>query len=159
MTDLWTAGRNETLALRPNDFRVQRVIPTRWRDNDSYGHINNALYYEFFDTAINSWLLERLPNAQVWQTHQNFVAESGCRYLSEIGFPEPLLLGHNVAKLGRSSVTYDLAIFGAGAADPGPIAALGRWVHVFVDNATHRPTPIPDNVRAVLEDAMPTALI
>jgi acyl-CoA thioester hydrolase len=154
MTDFWAGDRRETLALRPKDFSVTRIIPTRWRDNDSYGHINNALYYEFFDTAINSWLLERLPDAQVWQTHQNFVAESGCRYLNEIGFPAPLLLAHSVAKLGNSSVTYELGIFDASWIEPGPIAALGRWVHVFVDNATHRPTPIPGEVRAVLEAAL-----
>jgi acyl-CoA thioester hydrolase len=157
MTDLWAGGRRETLALRPKDFRVTRLIRTRWRDNDSYGHINNALYYEFFDTAINSYLLERLPNHPVWQTHQNFVAESGCRYLSEIGFPAPLLLAHRVARLGRSSVTYELGIFDASSIEPGPIVALGRWVHVFVDNATHTPTAIPGDVRAVLEEAMSPA--
>jgi acyl-CoA thioester hydrolase len=152
VTDLWTGSRVETLALEPQDFSATRLIPTRWRDNDAYGHINNALYYEFFDTAINRWLLERLPNDPVWQTIQMFVAESGCRYLNEIGFPAPLLLAHSVAKFGRSSVTYDLGIFDASSAEPGPIAALGRWVHVFVDTTTHQPVPIPSEVRAVLDE-------
>ena len=149
MTELWGAPRDQILALRPSDFAVTRTIPTRWRDNDAYGHINNALYYEFFDTAINGWLLENFPGTAVGDS-QMFVAESGCKYLGEIAFPAPLLLGLNVAKVGTSSVTYELAIFGD-ASNPGPIAALGRWVHVFVDAQSHQPTPIPAEVRALLE--------
>jgi acyl-CoA thioester hydrolase len=152
MTELWTASRADIVALRASDFAVLRTIATRWRDNDAYGHINNALYYEFFDTAINGWLLEELPGTEVGDT-QMFVAESGCKYLSEIAFPAPLLLGLNVARIGSSSVTYELAIFTAGD-EPGPIAALGRWVHVFVDGHSHAPTPIPDDVRALLETAV-----
>ena len=152
MAELWSAPRETIAALRPSDFAVLRTIPTRWRDNDAYGHINNALYYEFFDTAINGWLLDEFPETMVGDS-QMFVAESGCKYLSEIAFPSPLLLGLNVAKLGTSSVTYELAIF-TGGETPGPLAALGRWVHVFVDGATHAPTPIPNAVRELLSSAI-----
>lgn len=152
MTGFWSAPRDRVLALRPTDFRVSRVIPTRWRDNDIYGHINNAIYYEYFDTAINTWLLERLPATPSRETTRMFVAESACRYLSEITYPEPLLLSHSVARLGTSSVVYELGIF-AGADGAGPIAALGRWVHVFVDAASRRPVPIPADFHAVLAEA------
>ncbi|MCS5498326.1 acyl-CoA thioesterase [Cnuibacter physcomitrellae] len=151
--DLWSLPREQAQQLRPDDFAVQTTVPTRWRDNDMYGHLNNVLYYEFFDTAINSWLATAEPGGRV--TGTMFVAESSCRYHSELAFPAPVVVAHRVASLGNSSVTYELGVFGAPGGEIGPLAALGRWVHVHVDPVSHRPAPLPGAVRALLERARP----
>lgn len=145
MTDFWKLEPAAIAELRAADFSVRQRIPTRWRDNDAYGHVNNAVYYEYFDTAINSWLLEVLPESRSRAETRKFVAESRCRFLKELAYPEPITVGVTVARLGASSVTYDLAIFGS----DDRIAAIGRWVHVFVGEHTRRPTPIPDHFRAI----------
>lgn len=142
--------------LRLTDFGVHRPMTTRWADNDMYGHLNNAVYYQLFDTAINGWLAESLtaagtPLDPARDTVNNVVVESGCRFLASVAFPEPIVVALSVDRLGTSSVTYDLAVFSD--AD-GPPAARGRWVHVYVDAATRRPVPIPDPVRGVLTRAV-----
>jgi acyl-CoA thioester hydrolase len=139
-------------SLRRGDFPVLRAVPLRWNDDDVYGHVNNAVHYLLFDTAVNGWLVEttgtdirRLPAIGI-------VAETGCRYLAELRFPEPVTAGIALERLGRSSVTYRLALFGE--AD-GP-AAVGRFVHVYVDADSRRPVPVPPGIRAALaqlEDA------
>src|SRR5512133_131748 len=133
-------------SLRRADFPVLRPVPLRWNDDDGYGHVNNAVHYLLFDTAVNGWLLEatgtdirRLPAIGI-------VAETGCRYLAEIRFPEPVTAGIALERLGRSSVAYRLALFGAGESP----AAVGRFVHVYVDGATRRPVPVPPQIRAAL---------
>jgi len=123
-------------------------IETRWMDNDIYGHVNNAVYYTFFDTAVNRFLVERgvvkLAKSPVF----GVVVETGCRFAKSIAFPDSIDAGVRVAKLGNSSVRYELALFRAGENDP---AATGHFVHVYVDRETRRPAPIPAEVRSVLE--------
>jgi acyl-CoA thioester hydrolase len=135
-----------------DDYVVWRRLTTRWADDDVYGHMNNAVYYEMFDTAVNAHLLEatgvdvrRLPAVGV-------VAETSCRYYREIGFPEPVDAGLAVERVGRSSVIYRIGLF-QGESDEA--AAEGRFVHVYVDNTSgpgDRPVrPLPDVIRAVAE--------
>jgi acyl-CoA thioester hydrolase len=136
-------------SLTSGDFPVHWPVLTRWTDNDMFGHLNNAVYYELFDTAINAWInteCEIDPLAVPWL---GVVAESGCKYFTELKFPDPLTVGLAVARLGNSSVTYRLGIFAEGHA----VAAVGHWVHVYVDRNTRRPVPIPDAIRSLLETA------
>ncbi len=130
-----------------SDFAVHWPVLTRWTDNDMFGHLNNAVYYELFDTAINAWINTNCgidPLAVPWL---GVVAESGCKYFAELKFPDPLVVGLAVARLGNSSVTYRLGIFGDGQA----VAAVGHWVHVYVDRESRRPVPIPGEIRALLQ--------
>ena len=139
-------------ASRPtrSDYVAWRTVTTRWRDDDAYGHLNNATYYELFDTAVNAHLYEAtgldiraLPQIGV-------VAETSCRYYRELGFPEPIETGLVVDRVGRSSVIYRIGLFQGN--DP-EAAAEGRFVHVYVDNTDPaRPTtPVPDVIRAAVE--------
>jgi acyl-CoA thioester hydrolase len=143
--------------LTSDDFPVHWPVPTRWADNDMFGHLNNAVYYQLFDTAINGWIAAGVTIDPVTTPAQGIVAESGCRYFSELHFPERLAVGVAVTRLGNSSVTYRLGVFRAaeGSAADGPqvLAAVGHWVHVYVDKSTRRPTPIPDEIRALLATA------
>jgi acyl-CoA thioesterase FadM len=100
--------------------------------------------------AINSWIIRRTGTRGAESPEVAVVAESGCKYFRQLEFPDPLLVGIRVQRLGNSSVTYDLAIFPAAGDEPGPIAARGRWVHVYVDRATRRPVPIPAQIRRLL---------
>jgi acyl-CoA thioester hydrolase len=131
------------------DFPVHWPVLTRWTDNDMFGHLNNAVYYELFDTAINAWINTNCGIDPLTVPWLAVVAESGCRYFSELKFPDPLTVGLAVARLGNSSVTYRLAIFQSDQ----PVAAVGHWVHVYVDRASRRPIPIPDAIRSLLEKA------
>jgi len=132
---------------RRESFPVRTVTPTRWRDDDVYGHMNNVVYYEYFDTAVNRWLVETgalpVPHGPVI----GLVAETACRYFLPVGFPQPVETGLAVARVGRTSLTYSLALFGAEDA----AAAVCRYVHVYVDAATRRPTPLPDALRAAAQ--------
>ncbi|AEF34117.1 MULTISPECIES: acyl-CoA thioesterase [Mycobacteriaceae] len=141
--------------LTSRDFPVHWPVLTRWADNDMFGHLNNAVYYQFFDTAINGWIAANVADLDpVAMPELGVVAESGCRFLSELGFPDRLAVGLAVTRLGRSSVTYRLAVFRVDDdAGPGPLAALGHWVHVYVDRVSRRPVPIPDGIRALLATA------
>lgn len=138
--------------LTSNDFPVLWPVLTRWADNDMFGHLNNAVYYQLFDTAINAWIATRAGVDPLTIPELGIVAESGCRYFSELGFPDSLMVGLAVARLGRSSVTYRLGVFRA-SDSPQPITALGHWVHVYVDRSTRRPVPIPDAIRSLLATA------
>lgn len=147
-----TQDRRYTRPASPDDFPVIRPMPTRWADNDANGHLNNAVYYQLFDTAINGWLGDALGADPTRLPSMAVVAESGCRYLGEVGFPQPLLVGLGVARLGGSSVTYRLALF---ADERGATpAAVGHWVHVYLDRVNRRPTPIPEPLRSVLAAAL-----
>lgn len=137
--------------LTSADFPVHWPVTTRWTDNDMFGHLNNAKYYELFDTAINGWLDTTLGIDPLRAPWLGVVAESGCRYFAELRFPDPLVVGLAVARIGTSSVTYRLALFGAG--DAAPVAAVGHWVHVYVDRETRRPVPIPEPIRELLASA------
>ncbi|WP_428342809.1 acyl-CoA thioesterase [Mycobacterium sp.] len=146
--------------LTGRDFPVHWPVLTRWADNDMFGHLNNSVYYQLFDTAINGWIGTNVALDPVTASAQGIVAESGCRYFSELHFPERLVVGVAVTRLGNSSVTYRLGVFraGGGPADaedtaPQAVAAVGHWVHVYIDKTTRRPTPIPDDIRALLSMA------
>lgn len=123
------------------------AIPTRWMDNDVYGHVNNVQYYSYFDTAVNQFLIER----GVLDIHAGgvvgFVVDSGCAYFSSLSFPDLVQVGIRVEKLGNSSVRYQLAVYRNDDALP---AAAGHFVHVYVDRASNKAVPIPAAVRAVL---------
>jgi acyl-CoA thioester hydrolase len=139
------------------DFPVHRPVTTRWSDNDMYGHLNNAVYYELFDSAINGWQAEHATIDPITDATQGVVAESGCAFYAEVAFPAPLVVGLRVARLGTSSVTYELGLFvdPDRAESPDPrIKALGHWVHVEIDTTTRRPTPIPAHLRALMEQAV-----
>jgi acyl-CoA thioester hydrolase len=143
--------------LTDRDFPVLWPVLTRWADNDMFGHLNNAVYYQLFDTAINGWINTNVDVDPVTITAQGIVAESGCRYFSELHFPERLVVGLAVTRLGNSSVTYRLGVFRAAAEpaedEPQPVTALGHWVHVYVDRTSRKAVPIPDAIRALLSTA------
>ncbi|MGH3579837.1 MAG: acyl-CoA thioesterase, partial [Mycobacterium sp.] len=123
-----------------------------WADNDMFGHLNNAVYYQLFDTAINGWINTNVAVDPVTMPSVGIVAESGCRYFSELHFPERLIVGLAVTRLGRSSVTYRLGMFRDDDKDQ-TIAALGHWVHVYVDRSSRKPQPIPEAIRSLLSTA------
>ena len=135
---------------RPNrdQFAVTRPMPTRWADNDVYGHVNNAAYYGFFDTAVNAWLIEHGLLDTASSDAIGLVIETGCRYHAALAFPETIEVAMRVETLGNSSVRYALALFSDGQ---DQAAADGWFVHVYVDRQTRRPVPIPAPVRAALE--------
>jgi acyl-CoA thioester hydrolase len=113
-----------------------REIATRWMDNDAYGHVNNAVHYSFFDTAVNAWLIERGALDIAASPVVGLEVETGCRYFASLSYPDPVTVGLRVAHVGRSSVRYELALFGPGCASA---AAQGHFVHVYVERATRRP--------------------
>jgi acyl-CoA thioester hydrolase len=153
----FSAGPPDAEGLTSRDFPVLWPVLTRWADNDMFGHLNNAVYYQLFDTAINGWINTNVAIDPVTIAEQGIVAESGCRYFSELHFPQRLVVGLAVTRLGRSSVTYRLGIFRAGeelaVEEEQKIAALGHWVHVYIDRVSRRPVPIPDAIRELLSAA------
>jgi acyl-CoA thioester hydrolase len=130
------------------DYPHSLAIPTRWHDNDVYGHVNNVDYYAFFDTVINAYLIE----AGGLDIHEGQVigvcAESHCKYGDAFTFPETVHAGLRVGSLGKSSVRYEIGLFRENAEEP---AATGWFVHVWVDRDSRRPAEIPDGVRGALE--------
>jgi acyl-CoA thioester hydrolase len=129
------------------DYRSFRTITTRWMDNDVYGHVNNVVYYSYIDTAVNAYLIEatgtdvrRLPAIGI-------VAETSCRFLKELSFPEPVQAGLRLEKLGNSSVVYRIGLF---SGEARAAAAVGRLVHVYVDALTRTVLPVPDVIRAAV---------
>ncbi|MDQ1664475.1 MAG: acyl-CoA thioester hydrolase [Actinomycetota bacterium] len=136
----------------PEDFNVLRRLPTRWGDNDVYGHLNNAVYYSLFDTAVNGWLLDATGQDIRQLPAIGVVVETTCRYLQELSFPDVALVGVALERLGRTSVVYRLAVFIE--QDDGRAGqrahAVGRFVHVYVDAQTRRPTPVPALVAEAL---------
>ncbi len=146
MTDHPNTGRPGPAARAA--FRAFRTIHTRWMDNDVYGHMNNVVHYSLFDTAVNGWLVEQgvldfRGGAQV-----GLVVETGCRYHAEIAFPDVVTAGLRVARLGTSSVRYEIGLFRNEATEA---AAEGFFVHVYVDRLTRRPLPLDAALRAALE--------
>ena len=132
-----------------------RRATTRWADDDAYGHMNNARYYELFDTAVNAYLFEATGMNVRLLPAIGVVAETSCRYFREIGFPEPVDMGLGIERLGTSSVIYRIGLF---QGDSELAAAEGRFVHVYVDNANgpgDRPVrPVPEEIRAVVAPLM-----
>ena len=129
------------------DYRVFRAITTRWMDNDVYGHVNNVVYYSYFDTAVNGYLIDATGTDIRALPQIGLVVETGCRYFRPISFPDALEVGVAVERLGGSSITYRVGIFVAGES---AAAAAGRFVHVYVDAATRRAVPVPDVIRAAV---------
>ena len=132
--------------LTRDHFDVLWPVTTRWSDNDMYGHLNNAVYYQLFDTAINGWMEQTLGIDPMDEQIRPLVVQSSCRYYLEAHYPQPLTIAFRVAALGRTSMTYELGVFG----EDGPLLAHGQWVHVYTDRATGRPVPIPDEIRALV---------
>ena len=136
--------------MTPEEFPHVATIPTRWKDNDVYGHVNNVEYYSFFDTVINAWLI-REGGLDI---HRGPViglcAESHCAFQAAVEFPQEVQAGLRVGHLGRTSVKYEIGLFRDGT----PVAE-GWFVHVFVDRETRRPTEMPAPLRASLERLQP----
>ncbi|MEO5658218.1 MAG: thioesterase family protein [Polaromonas sp.] len=127
-------------------YQAFRTIGTRWSDNDLYGHVNNVIYYSWFDTAVNGLLI-------ALDIHRGsvigLVIETRCNYFSPLSFPDAVVAGVRVAHIGSSSVRYEVALF---AGDESlPCAAKGHFIHVYVDRATRRPAPLPAELLSVLE--------
>jgi len=135
------------LRLRKH-YRAWRNISTRWMDNDVYGHVNNVVYYSWFDTAVNAWLVEQgLLNIEAGDLI-GLVAETGCTYARPVAFPAEVQAGISVSRIGNTSVRYDIGLFLAGQPEP---AAEGFFIHVYVDRGTRKPVPVPDNWRGKLQ--------
>ncbi|QMW23200.1 acyl-CoA thioesterase [Sandaracinobacteroides saxicola] len=139
-------------AYRPRShYRAWRTIPTRWMDNDVYGHVNNVVFYSWFDTAVNAWLVDKGLLDMMKGDSIGLVAETGCRYARPVAFPDEVQAGIAVSHLGNSSVRYDIGLFVNG--NPAP-AAEGFFVHVYVDRAHRRPRPLGDDWRRLLQTIM-----
>jgi acyl-CoA thioester hydrolase len=133
---------------RREHYKHFRQIPTRWRDNDVYHHVNNVIYYEFFDTVINGYLMDAGGLDYSEGESVGFAVETHCQFLKPVRFPEIVDAGLRVGKLGHSSVRYEIGIFKQGEDDP---AAVGYFVHVFVDHASNTPTRIEGQLRQAME--------
>jgi acyl-CoA thioester hydrolase len=138
---------------RRQDYRWFLDIPTRWMDNDVYGHVNNVVYYSYFDTAINRFLIDRGGFDLHMSPVIGITPESFCRFHKSFAYPELVQAGIRVGRLGASSVRYEIGLFGSGEE---AARADGHFVHVFVDRATQRPVAIPDAIRQALSSIIAT---
>jgi len=129
-------------------YKVFRAITTRWMDNDVYGHVNNVVYYSWFDTAVNATLIEQGVLDIHGGSTIGLVIETQCNYFAPLAFPQTIDAGIRVAKLGTSSVRYEVGLF---AQDESLCAAKGHFVHVYVDRETRRPVPLPPALKTYLE--------
>ena len=135
--------------LRGRDgYKVWREIGTRWADNDAYGHVNNTVYYAWFDTAVNAWLIEAGLLDVTAGDPIGLVVETGCRYARPLAYPQPVEVGLAVESIGKSSVRYRLGVF---AKDSSEAAAEGHFVHVYVDRERRRPAELPASWRQSFE--------
>ena len=130
-------------------YKAFRTIATRWQDNDIYGHVNNVVYYSWFDTAVNGLLIERGAINIHTGSLIGLVIETQCNYFAPLAFPEPVCAGIRVAHVGSSSVRYEVGIFPADISLP--CAAKGHFIHVYVDRTTRKPTALPVTLTSVLE--------
>lgn len=133
---------------RLDDFPHRLDIPTRWMDNDVYGHVNNVVYYSYFDTVVNRYLIDAGVLDIAAGPVIGLVVETRCNYFAPVAFPDTVTAGLVVARVGTSSVRYEIGLFRNG---DGLAAAQGHFVHVYVDRQTNRPVPIPADMRAALE--------
>jgi len=138
---------NRPRPLSRKAFSYARVITTRWMDNDVYGHVNNVVYYSFFDTVVNGYLIEQKALDPMESPVIGLVVETQCQYFRPIAFPDSVTAALRVDRLGNSSVHYAIALF---CNDEMVAAAQGRFVHVYVDRITRRPVSISDRLRAAL---------
>ncbi|MDX1668761.1 MAG: thioesterase family protein [Limnobacter sp.] len=133
--------------MKLSDFPHQTEVQTRWHDNDIYGHVNNVVYYAYFDSVVNRYLIQE-GGLDIHQGDTvGFVVESQCKYLAPLTYPETVYAGLKVAKLGNSSVRYELALFN----NAGDLCAQGYFVHVFVNRSDNKPTAMPPKIRHVLD--------
>ena len=142
------AGSARPAPDHSSSYKVFRTISTRWMDNDAYGHVNNVVYYSWFDTAVNAYLIEQ----GVLDIHQGetigLVVETQCNYFASLAFPQLVEAGIRVARLGESSVRYEVGLFAQGEEFT---AAKGHFIHVYVDKVTRRPVLLPPPLKTVLE--------
>ncbi len=138
-----------TTEKRDRDYARWRVLPTRWADNDIYGHINNATYYGFFDTAVNSFLIEEADLDIQAGPVIGLVVETGCSYFAPLAYPDAVEAGLHVDRIGRTSVRYGIGLFRPGEREP---SAQGHFIHVYVDRETRRPVELPEAMRDVLTE-------
>jgi acyl-CoA thioester hydrolase len=129
-------------------YRHFQRIPTRWMDNDVYGHVNNVVYYSYFDTVVNQYLIEQGVLEIESSPVIGLVVETQCRYFAPITFPDLVTAGLRVAKLGNSSVRYEIGLF---RNDEEAASAQGHFIHVYVDRAARRPAQLPPAMRTALE--------
>jgi acyl-CoA thioester hydrolase len=135
-----------------NAYHLFRRIDTRWADNDAYGHVNNVVYYAWFDTAVNAYLIEQGALYIHSGATIGLVVETHCNYFTPVVFPQPVEVGIRIASLGGSSVRYELGVFTADASGNFDVcAAKGHFIHVYVDQQTRRPVPLPLKLKTVLE--------
>ena len=137
--------------IRPHsraDYAHLLAITTRWMDNDVYGHVNNVVYYSFFDTAVNRYLIDHGCLDPAKGSEIGLVVETQCRYFKSIAFPQAVTAGLRVAAIGTSSVRYEIGLF---AAEDDIAAAQGHFVHVYVERERNRPTPVSAALRQALE--------
>ena len=140
-------AKDETRAA----YRHFLTIPTRWMDNDVYGHVNNVVYYSYFDTVVNKWLIDSGLLDYLQSQTIGLVVETSCSYFRPIAFPDTIAAGLRVAHLGRSSVRYEVGLF---RNDETAVAASGHFVHVYVDRASNRPVAIGEAMRSALQELM-----
>lgn len=132
-----------------DDYRLFRSVPTRWADNDVYGHVNNVVYYSWFDTAVNALLIEQGALDIHHGTTVGFVVETHCNYFAALAYPQTVDVGLRVAHIGVSSVRYEIGLFAEGA---DSAAAQGHLVHVYVNRLSGRPVPLPATLRHVVDN-------
>lgn len=136
------------------DYRHFQTIPTRWMDNDVYGHVNNVVYYSYFDTVVNQYLIERGALDIEKSPVVGLVVETQCNYFASITFPDVVHAGLRVARLGSTSVRYEIGLF---RNDDPDTAARGHFIHVYVDRMTRRPVDLPAALRAALTPLVASA--
>jgi acyl-CoA thioester hydrolase len=141
-------SEGRTPLLGRDGYRVWREIGTRWADNDAYGHVNNTIYYQWFDTAVNAWLIDAGLLDIATGDPIGLVVETGCRYAQALSYPEPVEVGLAVEHVGRSSVRYRLGVFASGSQVP---AAEGFFIHVYVGRNDRRPAALPGRWREAFE--------
>ena len=134
-----------------DSYRWFMGMVTRWADNDAYGHVNNTIFYQWFDTAVNAWLIEAGLLDIDHGDPIGLVVETGCAYFAPLSFPGAVEVGIGIERLGSSSVTYRIGVFGAGEAQP---SAQGHFTHVYVERRDRRPAPLPQAWRAKLEELL-----
>ena len=140
---------NDKIAETRDRFRYWLTLPTRWMDNDQYGHVNNATYYSYIDTIVNTMLFEKkILDGPHWNAI-GLVIASGCEFFAPLSFPQIVECGLRIGKVGNTSLRYEVGIFLAGAPQP---CAVGYFVHVFVDPQTRRPVPLVPVVRALMSE-------
>ena len=143
--------KQRVLPVKRSEYRHFTNIQTRWADNDVYGHVNNVVYYSWFDTAVNGYLIEQGVLDMHHGSTIGLVVQTQCDFFAPVAFPQAITAGLRVAHLGRSSVRYEVGIF----ADDAPVSnAAGHFVHVIVDRVTRKSVPLPDNLKAALHALM-----